>query len=130
LLLKDKGRREKEVKKMQMHFLGKHMSFWEKVKEGLKRAAEEGWIIAKEGAKVAAKKTEKMAKIAKLRYQIYTLHREAEKRFAEIGGRVYDMANPPCENPFSDAEIKRVIEEIRQIEEKVQSLQEKLHGEG
>jgi len=106
------------------------MGFWENVKEGLKKAAEEGWVIVKGGAKVAAEKTEKMAKIAKLRYQIYTLHREAEKRFAEIGGRVYDMANPPCENPFSDAEIKRVIEEIRQIEEKVQRLQEKLHGKG
>lgn len=106
------------------------MGFWENVKEGLKRAAEEGWVIVKEGAKVAAEKTEKMAKIAKLRYQIYTLHREAEKKFAEIGGRVYDMANPPGDNPFSNAKITRLIEEIRQIEEKVQRLQERLHGEG
>ncbi len=99
------------------------MSFWERMRDELKRAMEEGWLVVKEGAKVAAVKTEDMAKIGKLRYQVYGLNRKAEKHLTEIGGRVYDMAKPPWENPLSDQEILRLVEEVKKVEEDIKRIE-------
>lgn len=89
--------------------------FWGRVNEELKKAVEEGWSAFKESARTG-----------KLRYQKHTLHKKAEKNFAEIGGIVYDMAKPPWENPFSKPEILRLVEGIRKIEAEVSALEEEI----
>ena len=88
------------------------MGFWDSVKSGLKKAVEEGWVALKDGAK-----------IGNLRYRIYTLHRKAEKDFAEIGGIVYDMAKPPFENPLARPDVKRLVEGIRKTEDETASVE-------
>jgi hypothetical protein len=93
------------------------MAFWERVKEELRKAAQEGWGAVKEGAKIAAEKSEEMAKVGKLKIRTHTLNKQAEKLFADLGGQVYDMAKPPYENPLSNAEVMKLVEEIKKVEE-------------
>ncbi len=104
------------------------MSFWDKVTEELKRAAQGGWEAVRGGAKLAVEKSEEMAKIGKLRYRIYTNHKQAEKLFNELGGMVYETAKPPYENPLSRPEITRLVEEIRKIEDEIAQLEEEIEN--
>jgi hypothetical protein len=86
------------------------MAFWDRVKDELRKAAQEGWGAVKEGAKIAAEKSEEVAKVGKLRYRTHTLNKQAEKLFADLGGQVYEMAKPPYENPLSNAEVTKIVE--------------------
>ncbi len=54
------------------------MNFFDKVRTGLKKTVDEGWLVVSEGAKVAEEKTKGMAKTGKLKYQVYTLQKRAE----------------------------------------------------
>ena len=92
------------------------MAFWDKVSGELKKAAKEGWSAVKEGARVASEKGEEVAKVGKLRYKAYTTNKDAEKLFTELGGAVYDLAKPPYENPLSNDEVMRLVDEIKKIE--------------
>ncbi len=104
------------------------MSFWDKVTEELKRAAHGGWEAVRGGAKLAVEKSEEMARIGKVRYRIYTNHKQAEKLFNELGGMVYETAKPPYENPLSRPEITRLVEEIRKIEDEIAQLEEEIEN--
>lgn len=93
----------------------KGSGFWSSVNTELKKAVEESWSAFKESAR-----------IGKLRYRIHTLHKKAEKHFAEIGGMVYDMAKPPWENPLSRPEVLKIINEIKKIESETSALEEEI----
>jgi hypothetical protein len=99
------------------------MSFWEKMNNGLRKAVEDGWLVVKEGTKVAAGKTDEVAKRGRLKYQIYTLHRKAEKSLTKIGGKVYDIAKTPSKkNPLANREIINLVDEVNKIEEKIKKI--------
>ncbi len=91
------------------------MSFWDSVNVGLKKAAEQGWTAVRDSAKVG-----------KNRYNMHTLHKKAEKLFAEIGGVVYDMAKPPYENPLSRPEVLKLIEDVKKVEAESAALEEEI----
>ncbi len=95
----------------------KESGFWTRVNDELKKAVEEGWSAFKESARSG-----------KLRYRIHTLHKKAEKHFAEIGGIVYDMAKPPYENPLSRPEVLKTIDKIKKIEAETSALEEELES--
>jgi hypothetical protein len=103
------------------------MSFWEKVNSGLRKAVEDGWLVVKEGTKVAAGKTDEVTRRGRLRYQVYSLHRKAEKSLTKIGGKVYDIAKMPSKkNPLSNREIINLVDEVNKIEEKVKKIEEQM----
>ncbi|GEM_PF-1291749 len=102
------------------------MAFWDRVREELKKAAHEGWEAVKGGAKVAAEKSEEVAKTSKLRYKAYTTHKKAEKLFTELGGIVYDLAKPPYENPLSKPEVMKLVEDIKKVEEETAKIEEEI----
>ncbi|MBI4949734.1 MAG: hypothetical protein HY955_06260 [Deltaproteobacteria bacterium] len=91
------------------------MGFWDNVNDELKKAVEEGWSAVKENAK-----------IGKLRLRTHTLHKKAEKHFAEIGGIVYESSRVPWENPLSRTEVQKLIEEIRKIEAETDALEKEI----
>ncbi|MFQ5465868.1 MAG: hypothetical protein ACE5EI_08070 [Thermodesulfobacteriota bacterium] len=98
------------------------MGFWDKVNTELKKAAQEGWEAVKGSARSG-----------KLRLRKHTLNKKAEKRFAEIGGIVYDMAEPPWENPLSRPAVLKLIEEIKRIEAEIAEIENEVEvaaGEG
>jgi len=102
------------------------MAFWDRVSEELKRAATEGWEAVKAGTKVAAEKSEEVAKTGKLRYKSHTVHKKADKLFGQLGGIVYDMAEPPFENPLLRADVQKLIEDIKQAELEATSIDEEV----
>ncbi|VAW38339.1 hypothetical protein MNBD_DELTA02-193 [hydrothermal vent metagenome] len=102
------------------------MAFWDRVSEELKRAATEGWEAVKAGTKVAAEKSEEVAKTGKLRYRSHTVHKKADKLFGQLGGIVYDMAEPPFENPLLRADVQRLIEDIKQAELEATAIDEEV----
>lgn len=93
------------------------MGFWDKVNDELKKAVEEGWEAVKEGAK-----------IGKLKYRKHTLHKSAEKRFAEIGGIVYDMAKSPSDNPIARPDVLKLIEEIKRLESETEAVDREIEA--
>lgn len=102
------------------------MAFWDKVTGETKKALEEGWTAVKEGAKIAAEKSEEYTKIGKLKFNIRTLHNQAEKHFTELGGLVYDYAKPPYENPLSNTEVKDLVEKIKTLEDEISGLEKEV----
>ncbi len=102
------------------------MNFFAKVRSGLKKAVDEGWLVVSEGAKVAEEKTKVVAKKGKLKYQVYTLQRRAEKYMTEIGGKVYDMSASPSDNPLSSQDIIDLVENVKEIEDEVKTLEEEI----
>ena len=101
------------------------MVFWKTVKNDLKKAVEEGWTVVKDGAKVAAEKSEEVAKTGKLKYKAHILHKDAEKLFADLGGIIYDLANGSSKkNPLSNPEVKRLVKEIGQLENNASNMED------
>jgi len=102
------------------------MSFLDKVSSTMKKAVDEGWLVVREGTKVAEEKTKEVAKTGKIKYQIYTLHRRAEKYMTEIGGKVYDMSATPSENPLSSPKIISLLENVTEIEDEIKRLEDEI----
>lgn len=90
------------------------MGFWDNVNKELKNAVEEGWSAVKENAK-----------IGKLRLRVHSLHKEADRDFAKIGGIVYEAAKR-MENPVNDPEVLKLIDRIKKIESEVDALEQEI----
>jgi len=102
------------------------MAFWDRVSAELIKAAAEGWEAVKAGTKVAAEKSEEVAKTGKLRYKSHTVHKKADKLFGQLGGIVYDMAEPPFENPLLRADVQKLLEDIKQVELEATAIDEEV----
>lgn len=113
------------------------MGFWERVKKDLQVAMREGVDLLKEGSTTltteASRLTKKsavsvrnearrMAKLGKLRYQLYLLNRKAQAKFTEIGGKVYDLASQDLEGFKLDEKLRELILETQQIEKQIQTM--------
>ncbi|HID93524.1 MAG TPA: hypothetical protein EYP60_05445 [bacterium (Candidatus Stahlbacteria)] len=98
------------------------VGFWEKVKKTLKESAE----ILKEKAISVAEKTQEATEIGKLKIQIIGLNRDAEKNFAEMGGRVYELIEKGATDVLSDAKLRKLIDKAKQYEEKIANAEKKL----
>lgn len=103
------------------------MSFLDKVKNELKKAIDDSVTAVKGGAKIAAEKSEELAKDVaekgKHKYQTFKLHRDADKLFSKLGGMVYDLAKPPYENPLSNDEVRALVDEIKNMENEISKIE-------
>jgi hypothetical protein len=102
------------------------MVFWDTVSTELKKAAVEGWEAVKAGTRVAAEKSEEVAKTGKLRYKAHTIHKQADKLFGQLGGIVYEMAEPPFDNPLLRADVQKLIEDIKKAEQEAVYIDEEV----
>ncbi len=91
------------------------MGFWDNVNDEMKKAVGQGISAVKEGAK-----------LGRLKLRVHALHKKAEGLFAELGGMVYDMADPPWENPLSRPEVLKAVAELKKLEQEAASLEEEL----
>lgn len=98
--------------------------FWKKVKRTLKEGAE----IIKEKALTVAERTQEATEMGKLRIQIMGLSRDAEKNFAEMGGRVYELLGSGVKNVLFDAKLRKLIDKAKKYEEKINKAEKKLKG--
>jgi len=100
--------------------------FWKRVKKTLKESAE----IIKEKAITVAEKTQEVTEMGKLKIQVMGLSRAAEKNFAEMGGRVYELLESGVKNILFDAKLRKLIDKARQYEEKINKAEEELKSLG
>jgi cell division protein FtsB len=98
------------------------MSFWDEVRKGL----EEGAQALKKGAEVVAEKTEEAAKIAKLRYNIYTVRQGIKKDFTELGAHVFELAEHGKGPVWKDDEVLSFIEQVRDARKKIGELEKEI----
>jgi hypothetical protein len=100
--------------------------FWKKVKKTLKESAD----VIKETAVTVAEKTQEATKMGKLKIQIMGLSRNAEKNFAEMGGRVYELLESGVKNVLFDARLRKLIDKAKKYEEKINAAEKKLKSLG
>jgi len=103
------------------------MSSWSKMKEDITREMRGEVPHVKRRAGSVSEKADQMARIGKLRYQVFLFEQKAEKNFSEIGERIYQMAQENgLKNPASDPVIKKKLADAKKIERKLRSLHEKM----
>ena len=95
------------------------MSFWDEVRKGL----EEGAHAIKKGAEVVAEKTEEAAKIAKLRYNIYTVRQGIKKDFTKLGAHLFELAEQGKPAVWKDEQVLAIIEQVRDSRTRIEELE-------
>ncbi len=100
------------------------MSFWDEVKKGL----EEGAQALKKGAEAVAEKTEEAAKIARLRYSIYTVRQGIRKTFTELGAHVFELAERGKPSVWEDEAVLSYVQDVRDARQKILELEEQIRS--
>ena len=91
-------------------------SFWDKMQQGIK-----------EGIHTISEKTDQLTKIGRIKLSILAAKRDLEKKFIELGGRVYHLINEKGGTRISsDRQLKSLVEEIKVLEEKLNILEKDL----
>jgi GTPase involved in cell partitioning and DNA repair len=74
----------------------------------------------KEGITVVADKTDELTKIGRLKVEILSVKRNIEKKFTELGGRVYHVITvDKVADIDKDEEVKRMVAELGDLEQKL-----------
>lgn len=100
------------------------MSLWEKIKTDSEQGIVEGIDMLKEGAAYVKKKTEELTEEGRKRVNLFELKIKVRKEMTELGGRVYELKQQE-ESPFSDTEVKEIIERIKKLEDQIGELEGK-----
>lgn len=87
------------------------MGFLGKVNNEIQDAANETWVVIKDGAR-----------IGNLKLRLYTLQKSSRRLFADIGALVYAASNTPWDNPLSQPEILRLIADAGRLEAEAKLL--------
>lgn len=78
----------------------------------------------RDGLELVVDKTEEYSKIGKLKVDIFTIKRNIEKQFTELGGRAYDILNGDKTAAVQDdEEIKKIVEDIQSLEKQLNEKQ-------
>lgn len=70
----------------------------------------------RDGFELVVDKTEEYGKIGKLKVDIFSIKRNIEKQFTELGGRVFELLTEE-KNVKTDDEVKKLVAEIKKLEE-------------
>jgi hypothetical protein len=71
----------------------------------------------RDGLELVVDKTEELGKIGKLRVDIFTIKRNIEKQFTELGGRVFDiLTGDDAKSLQKDEKVTKIVEEIQTLE--------------
>jgi len=119
------------------------MGFLQRVKKDLQLAMKEGMDLFKEGTKAFTTKTRRIAKkstasvksegarvgkIGKLRVQHFWLNKEAQKKFTDIGGRIYDQVSNKTKEYHFDEPTQTLISETEKIEGKIKKVEAEIQS--
>ncbi len=75
----------------------------------------------RDGLELVVDKTEEYGKIGKLKVDIFSIKRNIEKQFTELGGRVYELATGAVKAKVEDDdEAQKIIEQIKVLESQLQ----------
>ncbi len=75
----------------------------------------------RDGLELVVDKTEEYGKIGKLKVDIFSIKRNIEKQFTELGGRTYEILNGEGPKTVAkDEEVKKIVEELQGLEKQLQ----------
>lgn len=87
-----------------------------------RKMMEEGVATAKKGAAIVQAETRRMSHVANLRYQLFRENQDAQTKFAEIGGAVYDLSAKSPKNVPLNGKVRRLVLDAKQIEGRIRKL--------
>lgn len=99
------------------------MGLWDRVKRDVKKGIEEGVSVMRQGATIAVEKAEELADEGKRRYKVFELKQKIQSNFAELGGRIYDLASKGAQNPMLNAKVKSAVAGIKRLENQIEKLE-------
>jgi len=102
-------------------------TLWDTIKKGILDGAK----IARDSAQIAADKAEELSKKGKVKLDINNIKRKIEKKFTELGGKVYHLVH--VENVKSIAgksEVTEIINAISALEDELKKKEEELENIG
>jgi hypothetical protein len=89
-----------------------------------RKMMEGGVATAKKGAATVTAETQRIARIANLRYRLFRENQAAHEKFTEIGGWVYDRSEKTnAEQIRLDGHMGKLILEAKKIEGRVRKLE-------
>lgn len=91
-----------------------------------RRMATKGAATARKGATAAATEAGRLTRVANLRLQLFHLNQRAQDKFAEIGGRVYELAVKNPKGLRLDETTRKRIQEAEQIEGQIKKLKSEI----
>lgn len=100
------------------------MTLWEKIKTDLKKGADEGMVLLKEGAGKAKQKAGELTAEGKKRYAIFDLKRKIQAQISELGGTMYELLKDGKETT-GNTDVTDIVEKIKGLEEKLSALEKK-----
>jgi hypothetical protein len=75
----------------------------------------------RDGLELVVDKTEEYGKIGKLKVDIFSIKRNIEKQFTELGGRTFEvLTGEGPKTVAKDEEVKKIVEELQGLEEQLQ----------
>lgn len=81
----------------------------------------------RDGLELVVDKTEEYSKIGKLKVDIFTIKRNIEKQFTELGGRAYDLLTGEAADSLQDdAAVKKIIDEIQALENQLKTKESEI----
>lgn len=98
------------------------MGLWDGVKKDLRKGLKEGIAVVKQGAAIAVVKAEELAEEGKKKYKIFELKQRIHSNFADLGGRIYDLADQKSAAPLGDKKVKSIISGIKKLEAEIKRI--------
>ena len=76
----------------------------------------------RDGLELVVDKTEEYGKIGKLKVDIFSVKRNIEKQFTELGGRTFEiLTSEGTKTVAKDTEVKKIVEELQALEEQLKN---------
>jgi flagellar motility protein MotE (MotC chaperone) len=102
------------------------MSFWDRMEE----VVNQGLESSREVLGKAKEKARDLGEKGLLRYEISQIERQAEKRFSQLGVRVYEQLVLKKQVTVSRESVDELLEDIRELKERLEKLEEDLQSVG
>jgi hypothetical protein len=61
-----------------------------------------------------------------LRIRVIGIHRKIHDNFFELGGRIYDLASKNKKDVLADAEVTRLLNEVKALEKEIKKTEEEI----
>jgi hypothetical protein len=95
------------------------MALW----DGIKKGAEEGLEVLKEGVAIFMAEAGKQGKIIKKRVELSSLQNSVRKTFIRLGSSVYDLNNRGEKKVLEEDGIKELIAQIDEYKKRVREIE-------
>ena len=102
------------------------MSFWERMEE----AINQGFESSREILGKAKEKAKDLGEKGLLRYEISQLERQAEKKFSQLGVRVYENLVLKEQPTVGKEAVEELLEDVQELKKRVERLEQDLEKLG